>query len=100
MVRHIENIVARFPSVICGPPHYRHLEKDEIAGLKSHEKKLLKGIIIFFNANEDTQGWIHNIDKSCHYISTPNPGIVAYTDATLTVLGIKDAKLPSRHKLA
>ena len=97
LARILGNIVANFPAVTFGPFHYRHLERDEISGLKYHKGNFEGKISLFAKAVAEMHWWISNIDNSCHHIIyIPNPDITIHTDASLTGLRITSGISPSR----
>ena len=55
------NIVASFPAITYGPLHYRHLERENITGLKYHKENFEGKIRLSAKAITETQWWINNL---------------------------------------
>lgn len=64
--------------------HYRHSEKDKIAGLKYLKENFYRETTLSANAKKHIHRWIYNADNACHYIILPIPDILIYTDASIT----------------
>ena len=94
LARILGNIIASFPAVTFEPLPYRHLEREEITGLK-YKGNLEGKLRLSAKAKAEIQWWINNIDNSCHHINIPNPDITIYTDASVTDWGITDGISPS-----
>ena len=85
LARILENIVASFPAATFGSPHYRHLERDKICGLKYNKGNFEEKISLSAKAVSEIDWWINNIDNSCHHINyIPNLDITTHTDPSLT----------------
>ena len=55
------NIVASFPAITYGPLHYRHLERENITGLKYHKENFEGKIRLSAKTITETQWWINNL---------------------------------------
>ena len=82
LARILGNIVASFPGVTYGLPHYRHFAEEKIRGLK-YDKGNFEGKIALSAKTKAEICCINNISNLCHHIDTPNPDITSYTDASL-----------------
>ena len=78
LARILGDIVASFPVFTYEPLHYRHLEREQITGLKYHKGNFEGKIRLSAKAKAEIQWSINNIDDSCHHINIPNPDTTIY----------------------
>ena len=80
-------IVASFPAVKYGPLHYRQLEKEKIAALKSKKGDFDQTMQLSSTGCDELQWWCDNVDEACNDILQGEPDLVISTDASLTGWG-------------
>ena len=79
----IVNIAASFTIVSYGSLYYKSLEKDRLEALKISKLNYDTNLTLSNDSISELPWWVNNTEQACRYLTTTEPDLTIYTDASM-----------------